>query len=538
MIGRTQELSLLRRFGIAVVVALVLLPSAGPASAQLVQHKPEPWIVSVNHRIDLNAHAQQLGGLNNGQEVRVLRQGRGRTINLASGVLIDEDGHVVTRLVNLDPRVAEHDIQITTASGSILPARFVGFDGPTGLALLFVPGLRGVKPAPGTPIAPLADGATLRLVSADYKLSQISVPVERVALFPALVENPARASTSSLTPALERAGVHAIVESAALTSSKDLSSVETPDGKLVGIARFAAVGRAHVLTVSFLRDVVARRVLSANGSVAAGWLGADGSSLSGTPDDQKPSWAPDAGVLVRNVSPKGPADIAGLQRSDCIVAFDRVPVRSSADLATSVLATPAGTSVSVELIRDGKPMILAAVLGGQPFAPGNPAVVLPSPVRAAELRLSMLRSQLSRTKSPESRATLEAEIRDVEAELALLRGETESGDAQFDALFDDTILVDLGLEGVPLSEQLARHFGVNGGILISNVKAGSIGDQAGLKAGDIIVMAGDAVVMAEDELAEFILNAARGGKTVVELSVRRSEAVLKLPVPVGKFRRP
>lgn len=530
-----RYLSRLVLTGVSVALACAAVVTA---RAQSVQHRPEPWIVSVNHRIDLNAHAQQIGGMRSGQEVRVLRQGKGRTINLASGVLIDTDGHVVTRLVNLDPRVTEHDIQITTSSGGILRAKFVGFDGPTGLALLFVPELRGTKPAPSVKLAPLVDGAALRLVSADYKLSEISVPVERVALYPALLDFPARAATAAVTPALSRAGVFAIVESAALTSSKDLSPVETSDGRLVGIARFVSVGRAYILPVPFLRDVVARRILSTKGSVAAGWLGADGLSLLSVPAERRPTWAPEAGVLLREVSPKGPAELAGIRRDDLIVGFDEVPVRSTADLSTSVLATPAGTSVDVQLIRDGVAMTISTVLGGQPFMPGIPAVALPSPMRSAELRLSTLRTRLSREKNPEARAKLEADIRAAELELAAARGVSDPSDAQFDAMFDDMILGDLGLEGLPLTDQLAKHFGVAGGILISTVKSGAIGDQVGLKAADIILMAGDTAVTAEDELAEAILGAARTGRTVLEISVRRGDAIVKLPVPIGKFRRP
>lgn len=527
-----------RNLWLLAAAILLLTPLTQEVRAQGVQHKPEPWIVSVNHRIDLNAHARQIGAEAPGQDVKVLKPASRRVINLASGVLVDSDGHVVTRLVNLDPRESEQDIQVTTSAGKILNARFIGFDGPTGLSLLSVPELRGTRPAPSVKHAPLADGDVLRLISTEYKLSQISVPVERVALYPALLDFPARAATAPLTPALARAGVLAVVESAALTSSKDLSTVETADGRLVGIAKYVSPGKAHILTVAFLRDVVSRRLVASNGNVAAGWLGADGMTLAGVPAERRPAGVPASGVLLQQISPRGPAELAGLRRNDLIVRFDKVPVTGTGDLATAVLATPAGTTVQVDVLRDGQELNFSTVLGGRPLLPGVPAVALPSPMRSAELRLGMLRQQLARSKDAAVREKLETEIRTVEAELAAARGESDRNEAQFDALFDDRVLADLGLEGYPLSAQLAKHFGVSGGLLISEVIPGGIGAQAGLLAADVIVKAGGMDVSAEDELAEALIGAARAGKTVFELTVRRDGKDVLLPLPIGTFRRP
>ena len=45
----------------------------------------------------------------------------------------------------------------------------------------------------------------------------------------------------------------------------------------------------------------------------------------------------------------------------------------------------------------------------------------------------------------------------------------------------------LGLGVAPLTAQLAEYFGVEGGILINNVRLNSPGSKAGLRAGDVIV---------------------------------------------------
>lgn len=50
-----------------------------------------------------------------------------------------------------------------------------------------------------------------------------------------------------------------------------------------------------------------------------------------------------------------------------------------------------------------------------------------------------------------------------------------------------TSIPQIGVGITPLTEQLARYFGVDGGILINYVRPDSPGSKAGLKAGDVIV---------------------------------------------------
>jgi C-terminal processing protease CtpA/Prc len=54
-----------------------------------------------------------------------------------------------------------------------------------------------------------------------------------------------------------------------------------------------------------------------------------------------------------------------------------------------------------------------------------------------------------------------------------------------------TSIPQIGVGITPLTLQLAQYFGVEGGILINNVRRDSPGAKAGLKAGDVIVAIGD-----------------------------------------------
>jgi serine protease Do len=60
------------------------------------------------------------------------------------------------------------------------------------------------------------------------------------------------------------------------------------------------------------------------------------------------------GALISAVTSKGPADEAGLERSDVIVRFGDKPIEKMRELPRAVASTAPGTKVAVEVIRDGK----------------------------------------------------------------------------------------------------------------------------------------------------------------------------------------
>ena len=69
------------------------------------------------------------------------------------------------------------------------------------------------------------------------------------------------------------------------------------------------------------------------------------------------------GVIVGMVAPDGPADEAGMEPGDVIVAYAGEPVEDSQDLQSRVVATRPGTRVAVEVIRDGEPVTLDVTIG-------------------------------------------------------------------------------------------------------------------------------------------------------------------------------
>src|SRR4029079_8584098 len=73
-----------------------------------------------------------------------------------------------------------------------------------------------------------------------------------------------------------------------------------------------------------------------------------------------------SGALVGEVSPKGPAEQAGLQSGDLVVEFAGKSVTSSRQLKLQVARVKPGESAEVKVLRDGAEKTLTVKVGDQP----------------------------------------------------------------------------------------------------------------------------------------------------------------------------
>jgi serine protease Do len=102
--------------------------------------------------------------------------------------------------------------------------------------------------------------------------------------------------------------------------------------------------------------------LIANGKVQRGWLGVSIQEL--TPELAK-SFGLDRpkGALVADVVKGGPADKAGLQRGDVVMAFRGKDVRNASEFRNAVANTPVGQEVPVTVLRKGQSQTLTVKIG-------------------------------------------------------------------------------------------------------------------------------------------------------------------------------
>jgi len=69
------------------------------------------------------------------------------------------------------------------------------------------------------------------------------------------------------------------------------------------------------------------------------------------------------GVRLDYVRPNGPADLFGIKEGDIITEFDKIPIRTSRELAARVHRTSPRSVVEVVVIRDGQTIKIPVTLG-------------------------------------------------------------------------------------------------------------------------------------------------------------------------------
>ena len=492
---------------------LVFAASASVSRAQqsqqplILRTTTQPWVVSVVHTIDSDKIVERL---RQQQNVRVGVPGNTpqKVLNIATGLIIDGEGHVVTRLANLAPEDRDASIIVTGSNGSRQRARVVGIDCATGFTVLEVPGLKGLLPT-FAPTSLLAQGLGVKIFSADATVRNengkaihidYTITEDRGMVGPGSVYAKARGALT--------------LNSSNILARSDGSIVTTFDGQVAGIAQYAGFGRAYLFPFEFIRDTVARRVLQKNDSVSAGWLGikVDGLGQLSEPEFSGLGLPRRSGVIVRELVPGSPATVSGLKSDDVLVGIDEFDINNRSDLSFVLSSLPAGQNVKLRVVRKHDRVEMDAVLGARPYS-GQMITYLES--ETADQSLAAQRDGLERRLEQlraEYRSALNAapsqqrdqllgelgiEIRqvlDTIRQIQLQQPQSSEAVAANNSNTDPDSRLDVFRQGFAARDldrsrepQLAAFFGVNKGVLVVSVIKGSPAERSGLKAGDVVV---------------------------------------------------
>ena len=297
--------------------------------------------------------------------------------SLGSGFIIDPSGLVVT-----NNHVVEDadEITVTLNDGTALPAKLIGRDDKTDLALL--------KVVPKKPLPASHFGNSDKARVGDWVMA---------------IGNPfglGSTVTAGIVSARNRdiaAGPYDdfIQTDAPINRGNSGGPLFDMDGNVIGVnsAIFSptggSVGIGFAIPSNMAREVIGQ--LQKYGSTRRGWLGVRVQNLTG--DLAEGMGIPGAnGALVADVTDGGPADKAGIKNGDVITAFDGKPVPDSRALPREVADTAAGKTVNIDIIRGGKKQTLHAVvakLQDDDVKPKPPqAAAKPSP-KATRLGLSL-----------------------------------------------------------------------------------------------------------------------------------------------------
>jgi Do/DeqQ family serine protease len=263
--------------------------------------------------------------------------------SLGSGVVVSSDGYVLTN--NHVVGDARAEVSVTLPDKRELPARIIGVDEATDLALLKID-------ARNLPVLAWGDSSKLRV--AEWVLAignPFGVLNQTVTL--GIVSATGRNLQGSLDMYVDF-----IQTDAAINQGNSGGALVNGRGELVGIntAIFSQSGGSQGVGFAVPSNV-AKHVMEEiieHGAVRRGTI----TDIELYPmntrlaDELK---APNAkGVIVSNISPNSDAYAAGVRRYDIIVSFNNTPVEDASHFMRMLAESPIGGTVTLGLLRNGR----------------------------------------------------------------------------------------------------------------------------------------------------------------------------------------
>ena len=292
----------------------------------------------------------------------------GGTGGSGSGVIISEEGHIVTNahVVTLGGQTSEPRIRVSTTDGKLWSAEVVGADPVSDIAVIKID-----SPQPFTPIqvgdssainvgdqtvaigAPLglSNTVTLGIVSALNRSITVgeSAPEDGPGSFDFDLPGGQTLSAGVSIPVIQT--------DASINPGNSGGALLNSEGELIGInvaiASNAAssqsagsIGLGFAIPVNYALRVADE--LIATGRASHGLLGA---TVTDAAFDEA---ATISGAYIDSVVPGGPADQIGLRAGDIVTSFNQLPITNRIDLTAQVRTLPGGTTAPITYIRAGQ----------------------------------------------------------------------------------------------------------------------------------------------------------------------------------------
>jgi serine protease Do len=384
-----------------------------------------------------------------------------------SGFLIDADGTVVT-----NNHVVKNatSVTVTLDDGTVLPAKVIGRDARSDLAVL------RVKASHKLPFINLGNsdeaqpGAWVVAVGNPFGLGGTVTAGIVSARGRDIGEGPYDSFIQIDAP---------------INQGNSGGPLFTQDGKVVGVNSAiispsgGSVGIGFAIPSNTVKSVVAQ--LERSGHVTRGYIGVQAQSVNVAMADAlhlPPASSDERGALVASVEADSPAGHAGLLPGDVIVSVNGEHVGNSRELAINVSQLAPGTHANMDILRNGKPQTLDVTIGTLPNdgAGRGGAVASAEDAHSLGVALSSITPQLR--------------------------------------------------------QQLELADGMRGAV-ITQVQPGSTADQAGLQAGDVIVGVGEKSVSTPAEASRAIRDSLKASQAVALRIVRNGEPLFVAVTPTN-----
>jgi serine protease Do len=300
-----------------------------------------------------------------------------KTHALGSGFIISDDGLILT-----NNHVVEKadEIKIKTLDGSEYDAKVVGRDPKTDIALIQIK-VKGKLPKS----AKLGDSEAIRV--GDWVIA---------------VGNPfglGNTVTSGIISAKGRvigAGQYDdfLQTDAAINPGNSGGPLFNMNGEVVGInTAIVAQGQGigFATPINMAKDILDQLK---SGKVVRGWLGIMIQDI--TPELAESFGLKETkGVVVADVMSDSPAEKDGLKRGDIVEKLNGKQIESAGQLSRSVAAMKPDSQVTIDLIRDGKPLTVKVTIGAMPEEVGEKKGAAPKTESAWGITVQNLTPELA-----------------------------------------------------------------------------------------------------------------------------------------------
>ena len=233
------------------------------------------------------------------------------------------------------------------------------------------------------------------------------------------------------------------------------------------------------------------------------------------------------GVAVEKVSDNSPAAAAGIQAGDVIVRFDGEDVTGVRKLTRLVSEVDPDHQVRVTISRNGREQEITATVAKRPmteFQNGNFAM-MPQMSEMPDLKSLPQMKDMPQFKAMPQMAPM-PDLKNMPEGPQVWSFPGGQGQSYI-LRAGEGRAIGVGVEG--LSKQLAQHFGVDGGVMVSEVRDGSPAAKAGLKAGDIITQIDGKPVKDQMDVVRSINEKKEGDVAVTFVRDGRTQTVTVTP---------
>ena len=313
--------------------------------------------VAVTSKVNQKALMQQQGmpeGLPDDMQQFFERQfgfgGRGQMMpqqpqfqhGIGSGVIISPDGYIITNNHVIDGAT---DIKVTLSDRRILPAKLIGADPLTDLAVIKIEGSN-------FPNIPLGDSSQLH---PGQSVLAFGNPFGfRFTVTRGIVSALNRPNPYNDDPRKPGQYIHT---DAAINQGNSGGPLVNARGEVVGINTFlispsgSFAGMGFAIPTSIVQPTIDSLVRY--GKVSHSYIGVGITDV--TPENSKFFDLKDAnGAVISEVQPDSPGARAGLKVGDVIVGLDGKKVSDAGQLQAEVSSKHPGTKVTLDVLRDGK----------------------------------------------------------------------------------------------------------------------------------------------------------------------------------------